>query len=67
MQIKVIKRAERESLGNTESSVKKAEPKRRRITQAVEKWVADIRERSEAESRISFEHLFTPAGDQQPS
>jgi len=61
MKIKVIKRAERESLGEKQISLPK-EPKRRRITQAVEKWVADIRERSEAESRISFEHLFANEG-----
>jgi len=60
MNIKVIKRAEREALGQQQTSVQKAEPKRRRIKNAVETWVADLRERSEAESRISFEHLFTP-------
>ncbi|HTH51792.1 MAG TPA: hypothetical protein VL501_07660 [Pyrinomonadaceae bacterium] len=60
MKIKVIKRAERESLGQQQTSIHKAEPKRRRIKRAVETWVADLRERSDAESRISFEHLFTP-------
>lgn len=60
MNIKVIKRSEREALGQQQTSVQTAEPKRRRIKNAVETWVADLRERSEAESRISFEHLFTP-------
>jgi len=60
MNIKVIKRAERESLGQQQTPTHKAEPKRRRIKKAVETWVADLRERSEAESRISFEHLFAP-------
>ena len=57
MKIKVIKKAELESLGEQQESVSK-EPKRPRLKVAVEKWVAEIHERAEAEERISFDNLF---------
>ena len=57
MNIKVIKRAERESLGQQQTPNDKAEPKCRRIKKAVESRSQTL-ERSKAESRISFEHLL---------
>jgi hypothetical protein len=54
MKVKVIKRAQRETPGEEEQRP----PQKRRLANAVEKWVADIRAKSDAESRMSFEHLF---------
>lgn len=64
MKVKVIKKAELESLGDTQKTVKKT-PKGRRMARAVEKWVADIREKSEAESHVSLDQLFHT--DEEPS
>jgi len=57
MKVKVIKSAELESLGQQPEHVPR-QRKRRRMARAVEKWVADIRKKTEAEERMSFEHLF---------
>ncbi|HTH52115.1 MAG TPA: hypothetical protein VL501_09290, partial [Pyrinomonadaceae bacterium] len=57
MKVKVIKRAEIESLGEQPQRATKRS-KRRRIAEKVEKWVADIRRKSDAESRISLDELF---------
>ena len=57
MKVKVIKRAELESIDEKEETARKA-PKRIRLAEKVEKWVSDIHEKAEAESRISFEQLF---------
>ena len=56
MKIKIIKRAELEA--HTNSHAAEPQPKRRRITREVKRWVAEIRERTDAESRISFDALF---------
>jgi hypothetical protein len=64
MKIKVIKKAELESLGQGQETVPKP-AKRGRIKQAVEQWVAEIHERAEHEDRISLDQLFHP--DQEPS
>ena len=64
MKVKVIKKAELESLGDQPEPVRKT-PKRRRIARAVEKWVADIRKKSEAESHVSLDQLFHT--DKEPS
>jgi hypothetical protein len=62
--VKVIKKAELESLADRQQAPGKT-PKRRRLKSAVEKWVAEIRERSEAETQVTLEHLLHP--DSKPS
>jgi hypothetical protein len=57
MKIKVIKKAELEALGEQQETAKKT-PERPRLKRVVEKWVAEIHERAEAEERISFDNLF---------
>lgn len=64
MKVKVIKKAELESLGD-ESKPVRTEPKRRRLARAVEKWVADIRKKSEAEEHVAIENFFHT--DEEPS
>ena len=67
MKVKVIKKAELESQAEQHESHRE-EPKPRRVARAVEKvekWVAEIRERSEAETQIALEHLLHP--DSKPS
>jgi hypothetical protein len=64
MKVKVIKKAELESLGDEPKTARK-EPKRRRLARAVEKWVADIRQRSEAEEHTAIENFFHT--DEEPS
>lgn len=61
MKVKVIKKAELESLGERQQSAqnKPKMPKRRLIAAKVERWVADIRKKTEAESRVSLDDLFT--------
>jgi hypothetical protein len=57
MKVKVIKKAELASLADKQETVSKV-PKRRRIKRAVERWVAEIREKSDEESHVSFDALF---------
>jgi len=64
MKVKVIKKAELESMNDHQENPPKA-PKRRRLKHAVEKWVAEIRERTDAETQITLEHLLHP--DSKPS
>jgi hypothetical protein len=64
MKIKVIKKAELETLGDEPKPTRK-ESKRRRIARAVEKWVADIRKKSEAEEHTAIENFFHT--DEEPS
>ncbi|GEM_PF-7057382 len=54
MKIKIIKR---DDIKPEENSSKSVSP-RRKIYRAVEKWVTDLKTRTEAESRLSFEQLF---------
>jgi hypothetical protein len=62
MKVKVIKKAELESLAHDAETPPEV-PKRRRITRVVENWVAEIREKSDEESHISFDALFQPNQD----
>jgi hypothetical protein len=64
MKVKVIKKAELESMADQQENSAKA-PKRRRLKHAVENWVAEIRERTEAETQVTLEHLLHP--DSKPS
>ncbi|MFL6375424.1 MAG: hypothetical protein ACJ73D_12210 [Pyrinomonadaceae bacterium] len=66
MKVKVIKKAERESLGEQQASAPKV-PKRRRIKLAVERWVTEIHEKAAAEDRIAFNNFFNAAEDPQHS
>ncbi len=59
MKIKVIKKAELESQADEQETASQP-PKRRRLKSAVEKWVAEIRERSEAETHATLENLLHP-------
>lgn len=64
MKIKVIKKAELESLAD-EQEKPPSTHKRGRLKHAVEKWVTEIRERTEAETQATLEHLLHP--DSKPS
>ncbi|MBV9242082.1 MAG: hypothetical protein JO314_08735 [Acidobacteria bacterium] len=59
MKVKVIKKAELESLGEQSESIP-AKPKRRRLKQAVEQWVEEIRAKTEAEEHVILESLLHP-------
>jgi hypothetical protein len=64
MKVKVIKKAELESLADQQQQNATKTPRRQRIKSAVEKWVAEIRERSEAETHVALEHLLHPDSEQ---
>jgi hypothetical protein len=58
MKIKVIKKAELESL--SEEPVRTPKRSKRRLLAAkVEKWVADIRKKADDDSRVSLDDLFS--------
>ena len=65
MKVRVIKKAELESQAAEKEETPRKEPKRRRVAHAVEKWVAEIRERSEAETQIALDNFLHP--DSKPS
>lgn len=62
MDIKVIKRIDkaikRIDINSEKESTWASDNPNRKLSRVVEQWVADIQERTEAESRVSFDQLF---------